>query len=577
MRRFRFALFILAALLLTACQVAANTAAPDGNANAKDDILAENQTPLNVSVALDETRSVEALIPLQGGTLTTSGADGTRYTLSIPADALNAETIIRMVPANLSGMPFGSNPLAVQLYPEGLFFNNFVVLTITPPTPIPLEQQLTFGYLGSGQDVILAPPVLDSAEIQIQILHFSGYGVSKGLLADIEPVRQRIGGDAERRLQNAAAEALGRERQRLLLGGEAQGSLGDMLSGYFEQYQKQVIEPRVAAAGESCAAGRLALQTVLGAERQKQLLGMQEGDNLFGGYPGLMDTVAGVCLKEEYELCSQEHIIHRIIPVWLGFERQYQLLGMEKGASSAILQQAKDLVGKCLTFELAFESQADMDDGSGGLMSSTVNAKVPFKLDMAEMSYRNESALVNSNFSYSLPGCNVTPQRGGSTFTVSRLTYEVITSTPNDALGHVTDLTLSYFPGFTSEGFTIQCGDDDPFTGQTNGFWTGSFMVLHEQELDASAPAPAAAPAMPSILDLSSLENLGQLPEGMDLSNLGTGMSLPGMGMLGGGFVATDWEILGGEYFAKKEWIREDASLGLTEAGTLKLYHRPPQ
>ncbi|MEW6505030.1 MAG: hypothetical protein AB1457_13800 [Chloroflexota bacterium] len=43
------------------------------------------------------------------------------------------------------------------------------------------------------------------------------------------------------------------------------------------------------------------------------------------------------------------------------------------------------------------------------------------------------------------------------------------------------------------------------------------------------------------------------------------------------GFIASDWEILGGEYFARKEWIKEDAANGLIEAGTLKLYHRPGQ
>ena len=41
------------------------------------------------------------------------------------------------------------------------------------------------------------------------------------------------------------------------------------------------------------------------------------------------------------------------------------------------------------------------------------------------------------------------------------------------------------------------------------------------------------------------------------------------------GVVLEGWEVMGGEYFAKKEWIKEDAGLGLVEAGTFKLYHRP--
>jgi len=56
-------------------------------------------------------------------------------------------------------------------------------------------------------------------------------------------------------------------------------------------------------------------------------------------------------------------------------------------------------------------------------------------------------------------------------------------------------------------------------------------------------------------------------------------MGLPGFSLpqlpSGGGYIAEDWDLQSGDYLAKKEWIKEDASLGLTEAGTLKLYHRP--
>ena len=47
------------------------------------------------------------------------------------------------------------------------------------------------------------------------------------------------------------------------------------------------------------------------------------------------------------------------------------------------------------------------------------------------------------------------------------------------------------------------------------------------------------------------------------------------MSQADGGFLMEDWEILGGEYYAKKEWITESAGLGLVEVGTFKLYHLP--
>ena len=208
----------------------------------------------------------------------------------------------------------------------GCIFQNFAILTITPAEEIPIAEQIVFGYQAEGEDLILAAPVVDSSEIKIQVLHFSGNGVTQGLLADIEPVRQRLGGDAERRLQNAVSEALARERQRQLSGQSEGGEdINDIFSEAFRQYVEQVIKPRVAAAGESCANGQLAIQTVLSFERQVQLLGMSE-DFLAGvpELPELMETAARVCVIEEFELCVEDHVIHRMLPVWLGFERQYR-------------------------------------------------------------------------------------------------------------------------------------------------------------------------------------------------------------------------------------------------------------
>ena len=51
--------------------------------------------------------------------------------------------------------------------------------------------------------------------------------------------------------------------------------------------------------------------------------------------------------------------------------------------------------------------------------------------------------------------------------------------------------------------------------------------------------------------------------------------SLADVPIEGTGFVFTDWEIFGDEYFAKLEWIEEVGDV--VEAETFKLYHRPGQ
>ncbi|KAF0108216.1 MAG: hypothetical protein FD147_2356 [Chloroflexi bacterium] len=430
-------------LVLSACQPVANllgSVTSGGKSQEFAYVFEANADPINVTVALDEGQSVEALIPVEGGSLTAKGMDGTTYTLDIPNDALLVETSIRMTPiASLTGLPFGgSESFAVQLEPEGLFFNNFVTLTITPAQEIPIDQQIMFGYQGNGQDVILAPPVVDSREIKILLQHFSGAGVTKGLLSDTEPVRQRIGGDAERRLQSVAAERLGRERQAQLLGsGDESGGMSEF-ADLFKQYEEEVVKPRIAAAGESCAAGRLALQTLLGFERQKQLLGI-ESDGM-AEVEKLMDTVGMVCVKEEYELCKNDHVIHRMIPVWLGMRRQSQLLGGSDETEA--IKLAKELTQKCLTFELIFNSEATFNAGDGDGYTSSVTSTVKIQFNADEIRMRGQAPLVNKAFEFRAAGCAVTSNRGGGTFEAIDLGYTPQNNIPEGELGKVIDFTL---------------------------------------------------------------------------------------------------------------------------------------
>jgi len=517
-------------LVLSACQPAGNLLGSITSGNKSQEfayVFEENSNPINVKVILDDTKSTEAVIPIEGGSLSVKGADGTTFTLTIPNDALLVESLVKMTPvASLTDMPFGSgDALAVQLEPEGLSFNNFVTLTITPAQEIPIDQQIMFGYVGAGQDVILAPPVVDSNEIKIQLLHFSGYGVTKGLLADIEPVRQRIGGNAERRLQSVAAERLGRERQAQLLGaGDETGGLS-MFEDLFKQYEEEVIKPRIAAAGESCAAGRLALQTLLGFERQKQLLGIES--NGMAEIVQLSDTVGLVCVKEEYEMCKNDHVIHRMLSVWLGMSRQAQLLGVS--VETPAIKLAKELTQKCLSFELVFTSEANFDGGDGDGYTSEVTSTIKVQFIPDEFKLSGEAPLVNKSFEYRMSDCAVTSNRGGGTFEVMGLGYEIQDNIPEGEVGQVTDFKLIYYPGNTSESFTIKCQDSPAFTSPASPMWTGVYLVTHQFEMDQTK----------------------------------------------GGFYLDGWEVFGNEYFAKKEWTTEYAEVGLVEVGTFKLYHRP--
>ena len=492
-------------------------------------ILDPAAVPVDLALTLDNAGAVEAVIPIEGGSVSTTGADGTVYTLDIPANALLTETSIGLTPvASVGGLPFGGQQTyAVQLSPDGLFLYSPAVLTIVPAQPIPPGEQLPFGYEADGRDVILAQPVIGSTDIQISVPHFSGSGVTRGLLADIEPDRRRIGGDAERRLTAALNAEVIRIRQE---GGEFQGAF---LSAAYEatmlEYERQVVVPRVAVAGESCAKGRLAIESVISLERHRQLLGVSSTASGLERYPGLVEKAARVCIVEEFELCAEEHVIHRMALVWRSMERQFAVFGMfGQALDEAPLREARELTVKCLTFRLKVESTGILDVADGGY-ESTVTSEVMLRFDPDESRISGEAVLVNTAFKFKAP-CGATSITGDGDFAVNRL--QILSARPDQFDSREIDFLVNYMPGPTSESAKIKiCGSSGPSLPLPPfPAWTNTFLATHIAELDTD-------------------------------------------GANGGGYIAIDWEVFGDEYYAKKEWIKESGTI--IETGTFKLYHTP--
>ena len=374
------------------------TAAPVTPAATTTGTLAVASNPLTLQPVTDPSRSTTLTIPVAGGTIKATAADGAAYSLFIPADALLQATTITMTPlARIDALDLATDgAYGVQLSPEGARFQNFVTLTITPPAGVsaPLEKQLPIGWSGAKNVVSVATIDKNSRDVKLKLLHFSGYALllaTKGINATLEPARHRFGGDAEARIQSVAAERLLRERQTQLLAGESppiDTTLGDLI----KQYEDEVIKPRVAAARSSCAAGRLAQQTVLGHSRQKQLLGYPDDGGAETALIGkVMQDASAACTEEEYSLCRDNHIITRIFPYYLGVARQAALLGTTPTgtASDPIwVRDALAAVEKCLNFELQVNSRLDYAY-TGGVDTHTVvevvesRLKLPFNLGTA--------------------------------------------------------------------------------------------------------------------------------------------------------------------------------------------------
>lgn len=610
------AVAVLASLLATAC---GGGAAP---APSEDPVPEPGISPqAELTVDLEPGQAVSSVVPATGGELTTVGSDGTRYTLTIPEGALLTDTYITMTPiASIADFPFsGGLGGAVQLEPEGLYFYEDVILTIDTAQDIPLENQVFFGFNAESDGLYLASPVVESADIQIRLQHFSGAGVGNGVSAEKAAVLNRIADRTEARIQSEVADYLSQERQKALLGSEDDAEVPEHIREALQDYFNNVVKNRIKAAladSATCEQGRRALQTYFGYERQRQLLGVDDDTGI--DVNDLLLKIGRKCLDEAYQECLNEHIIHKILPFWLGFERQKQLLGLTD--DGGLSEYGMQLVEQCLRFEVKFESSAQFDGYEGeGSMQSRVTASVPMRFTFAggllDAKLEGQGPLVNTNFSampfdeYKKP-CSVDNRRGGGEFSAFAL-VPVTQSKGEDSV--VVDVVLVYDPGQTSESYTATCErkPDDKYSPKpppqvlTVGpaaFWTAMYVVTHQDEIDRSgqyssaiegvdlggAPGAPGLPPVPNFIDpntglpdLAAMQAYAAQLEGAMSQEGGANSQAsqpPFMMMadsLGGALIAKGWSMQGGELYATLDWDKENGEAYVIETGSFKLYHRP--
>jgi hypothetical protein len=139
-----------------------------------------------LSLELDRARAVSAEIGTGGGKLTATGANGTRYELTVPAGALDAQTSVTMTPiARAGGLPGGkSTGNGVQFAPDGLVFAEPAELRITPARGL----RKAIGLIASdnGRHVVFQRGRKDGSAFVIAIPHFSTAATANMSLQDFE-------------------------------------------------------------------------------------------------------------------------------------------------------------------------------------------------------------------------------------------------------------------------------------------------------------------------------------------------------------------------------------------------------
>jgi len=234
---------------------------------------------VDVKVELDKKQTASGKISPNGGSVSLTTADGSKFTLEVPANALDAETTIKMTAVKtLDGAPLDTNtPTAVQLEPSGLLFNELLTLTIVPAKEIPIEKQIIFGYEGNGEDYHLMPVDHKSKEIKIRLMNFSAGGV--GSASDVAWAANLMiqAQEASTRLEHWAGRYTQGDR-RVQLSGEGDGDPDwhAKLAKAYDQYEDEVIRKEMVAAELDCKHAKTALHHLIGNEHNRAVIGIPE-------------------------------------------------------------------------------------------------------------------------------------------------------------------------------------------------------------------------------------------------------------------------------------------------------------
>jgi hypothetical protein len=148
--------------------------------------LAHEPNPRTVSPSHDASRAVKAVVDSAGGKIDATAADGSTFTLTVPAAALPLPTEITLTPmTSIAGLPYsGGLAAGVSLAPSGTRLLSPATLRIDPAATVATDRRSPFGYRGAGEHLHAFPAAQDGETTVFSIMHLTGYGVGDGSAAD---------------------------------------------------------------------------------------------------------------------------------------------------------------------------------------------------------------------------------------------------------------------------------------------------------------------------------------------------------------------------------------------------------
>lgn len=432
--------------------------------------------PLSVSVTADASRAVTVTIPIEGGVISATAANGTHFILTIPADALLSDEEIVMTPLDgVSGMPLRAGLVAgVQLAPDGLRLFRTATLAIeAAPAVDEGLQTIGFGYQQSGDDFHLRPINVSDNRFTLEVMHFSGYGISAG-------TEEEIYTQATEREPSVFDDAF---IQRVAAELAVPVGLREVYQYILTQYLLPGQEGNLAAMEN----GLFYFQTWLHVIEEKGLES-EFSDLIDDGWKQLMIGI-GETVDRAYLACKEKDASQVVkLLRWVRITRILPELPRQEWISDRYLNNEMiPQAMRCATFTMDFDSTVVRDEPNrpplGVAHDSHLraeNIRVQFDIN-GRLAAPSQAPLIYESFNLAgvMPGCISQKQTTNATFKLVDARLNL-----NYGPGGSPKLSVKFNPGRPYETVTHDCPGDLNLVFSPD-FWHVGFWRIHVPEWTA--------------------------------------------------------------------------------------------
>ncbi len=434
--------------------------------------------PLTVVPTLDSANAVTQTIAVEGGEMSVTATNGTKFTLTIPADALLSDEEIVMTPLSaVSAMPLSGGLVAgVQLGPEGLRLLEAATLKIEAAPGFEAGlQAAAFGYQGNGEEFHLRPLVQNENGFALKLNHFSGYGVTAGSAAEVQTqVTDHAPSAPDDQLAQSAV-------------------IKDVSLQDLTQWYDNIVKPALLAGRDGndskLSEGIIDLKALLmwakefGFEDELAPQIAEGWKHLLLGLANAVERSSAACRNGDASKVVKALRWARIIRMMPVEQRREWI------ADSYISGTMTQLVTKCATFEMDFDSTLAQDvpgvPSVGQAHDSHLRAeKIRVQFDLnGKLAAASQAPLIYNNFNLAgaTPGCSNQTEKTNSTFNLMDGRINL-----NYGWDEHPKLSFKFDPGHPTETITHHCPENVDLISQPR-FWNTGFWLIHWQELRIQA------------------------------------------------------------------------------------------